>query len=78
MKSREMLTEAPLSDGQPGDGNFGVLIHDGLAFASHPDAGTIQTFDLNAMSTREVLVMNHEAPDGMAWTPVRVNVMTRP
>ena len=78
VKSREMLTEAPLSDGQPGDGNFGVLIHDGLAFASHPDAGTIQTFDLDAMSTREVLVMNHDAPDGLAWTPIRVNVMTRP
>lgn len=78
VESREMLTEVPLGDGQPGDGNFGVLIHDGLAFASHPDAGTIQTFDLDAMSTREVLVMNHEAPDGMAWTPVRVNVMTKP
>ncbi len=78
VKSREMLTEAPLSGGQPGDGNFGVLIHDGLAFVSHPDAGTIQTFDLDAMSEREVLVMHHAAPDGMAWTPVRVNVMTRP
>ncbi len=78
VESRKMLTEVPLRDGQPQAGNFGVLIHDGLAFASVPGAGTIQMFDLNAMSEREVLVMNHEAPDGMAWTPVRVNVMTRP
>ena len=76
--ARDMLTEVPLHDGQPRDGNFGVLIHDGLAFASDPNAGTIQTFELDAMSKREVLVMNYEAPDGMAWTPVRVNVMTQP
>lgn len=78
VKARKMLTEVPLRDGRPRDGNFGVLIHDGLAFASDPGAGTIQTFDLDTMSKREVLVTNHEAPDGMAWTPVRVNVMTQP
>lgn len=78
VKSRKMLTEEPLGDGQPRDGNFGVLIHEGLAIVSNPDVGTIQMFDLNAMSKRQVLVMNHEAPDGMAWTPVRVNVMTKP
>ena len=78
VKSREMLTEVPLRDAQPQAGNFGVLIHDGLAFASDPRVGTIQTFDLDAVDQREVLVMNHEAPDRMAWTPVRVNVMTKP
>ena len=78
VESRKMLNEVPLRDGQPQAGTFGVLIHDGLAFASDPRAGTIQMFDLDAMSEREVLVMNHEAPDGMAWTPVRVNVMSKP
>ena len=78
VQARAMLTEVPLGDGEPGDGNFGVLIHEGLAFASDPDRGRIQTFDLSAMSSREVFVTNHDTPDGMAWTPVRVNVMTRP
>jgi hypothetical protein len=77
VKSREMLTEVPLRDGQPQGGNFGVLIVDGLAFASDPGDGTIQTFELDAMSERNVLVTNHEAPDGMAWTPIRVEAMTR-
>ena len=78
VESREMLIEVPLRDAQPQAGNFGVLIHDGLVFASDPRAGTIHTFNLDAMNQREVLVMNHDAPDGMAWTPVRVNVMTKP
>ena len=73
--AREMATEVPLRDGQPQGGNFGVLIHDGMAFASDPGAGTIQVFDLSDMSSRELLVESHEAPDGMAWTPVRVDAM---
>ena len=36
VESREMLTEVPLRDAQPQAGNFGVLIHDGLVFASDP------------------------------------------
>ena len=76
LESRTMLTEVLLRDGQPQAGNFGVLIQDGLAFASDPRAGTIQIFNLNAMGASEVLVTNHEGPDGMAWSPIRVNVMT--
>ena len=78
VRSRTILTEEPLGGGELRDGNFGVLIHDGLAFASDPDGGRITMFDLNEMSMREMLVINHEAPDGMAWTPVRLNVMTQP
>ena len=74
--SREMLTEVALRDGQSQAGNFGVLIQDGLAFASDPRAGTIKVFSLDAMVTPEILVTDHEGPDGMAWSPIRVNVMT--
>ena len=70
VESREMLTEVPLRDGEPQGGNFGVLIHDGMAFASDPGAGTIQVFVLDGLSAREVLVSNHDSPDGLAWTPV--------
>ena len=76
VESREMITEVPLRDGEPQGGNFGVLIHDGMAFASDPGAGTIQMFALDGLSAREVLVSNHDSPDGLAWTPVRVSVMT--
>jgi YVTN family beta-propeller protein len=76
--SRQIRAEVPLRDGQPQAGNFGVLIVDGTAFASDPHRGTVQMFDLTDPSEREVLLEHHEAPDGMAWTPVRLDVMTRP
>jgi DNA-binding beta-propeller fold protein YncE len=78
VKSRKMLTEVPLRDGQPQRGHFGVLILQDLALVSDPDEGTIKTFDLETMRPREALVQHHEAPDGMAWTPVRLNVLTTP
>jgi DNA-binding beta-propeller fold protein YncE len=75
--ARRTIAEVPLRDGEPQGGNFGVLIHDGTAFASDPNAGTIQVFELDGLTGRRVLVLEHEAPDGMAWSPVRVAAMTR-
>ena len=76
--SREMLTEVPLRDGQPQNGNFGVLIQDGVAYASDPNDGTIQTFDIESgLGSRQLIVSNHDNPDGLAWSPVRLDVMTR-
>ena len=77
VQSRTMRGEVPIRDGTPQDGNFGVLIHDGRAFVSDPGVGNIQMFSLDGSSGREELVSGHEAPDGLAWSPVRVGVMTR-
>ena len=78
VKARKMLAEVPLRDGTPQDGNFGVLIHGDVAFVSDPDlTGSIRMYNLRAFGSAEpeVLVNRHAAPDGMAWSPVRVNVM---
>jgi len=77
VRSHALVSEVPLRDGTPQGGHFGLLVHGGRAFVSDPDAGTIETFDLVGLKNREVLVDHHDAPDGMAWTPVRVDVMTR-
>ena len=37
MAARRTITEVPLRAGEPQGGNFGVLIHDGTAFASDPN-----------------------------------------
>ena len=74
--SRTLLTEVALRDGTPQQGSFGVLIQDGVAFASDPGEGTIQMFNLDGLGGRELLLSEHESPAGMAWTPVRVRVMT--
>ena len=76
VEARRMITEVPLRDGEPQGGNFGVLVHDGMAFASDPDAGTIQVFELDGLTGRSLLAVEHEAPDGLAWSPIRVAVLT--
>jgi hypothetical protein len=77
--AREMVAEVPLGDGTPGTGNFGVLILDGFAFVSEPGQGTIRMFELDTFgeseSESDVLVSSHESPDGLAWSPLRVEVM---
>jgi len=77
VEARRLITEVPLRDGQPQGGNFGVLIHDGMALASDPGAGTIQVFDLDDLTGQRTLVVDHEAPDGIAWSPIRVAVMVQ-
>ncbi len=74
-RTRGVLTEVPLRDGQPQRGNFGVLIHDGSVFVSDPGRGTIRVFALDAMDAPTTLATNHDSPDGMAWSPLRVRVM---
>ena len=75
---RAVIDEVPLNDGVPSDGNFGVLVHGDVAFLSFPDAGTIRIFNLLDLDEPPVvLAAAHEAPDGMAWSPLRVGAMTR-
>jgi len=73
--SREMINEAPLRNGEPDQGNFGVLIHDGLVFVTDPGQGNVQMFELETMAPRGVFITGHENPDGMAWSPLRVTAM---
>ena len=77
VKARKPLGEVQLRDGTPQDGNFGVLILGDVAFVSDPDlTSTIRMFDLRAFgkATPQVLATT-AAPDGLAWSPVRVAVM---
>lgn len=76
VSSRTLIAEVPLP-GEPFEGNFGALIHDGMALVADPGEGLINVFDLDGLSSHRVLIDNHDAPDGMAWTPVRVVVMNR-
>ena len=76
VESRSVVGEVPLNDGVPGDGNFGVLLHGDSAYVGFPDAGTVRIFDVTDLSEPPVLLaQGHEAPDGIAWSPLRVGVM---
>jgi DNA-binding beta-propeller fold protein YncE len=74
---RVVVSEVPLAD-VPGDGNFGVLVQGDRAFVSFPDAGTVRIFNMNNLTEPPALLASaHEAPDGLAWSPLRVGVMNR-
>jgi YVTN family beta-propeller protein len=75
--SRTVLDEVALRDGTPQDGNFGILLRGSTAFVADPDEGTIRLFDLDHLADPpELIATGHEGPDGMAWSPLRVGVMT--
>ncbi|MDD9996893.1 MAG: hypothetical protein OXQ89_04030 [Rhodospirillaceae bacterium] len=76
VNTRTLITEVPLP-GEPFEGNFGALIHNGMAFVADPGEGLINVFDLDGLGSHRVLIDNHDSPDGMAWSPLRVGVMSR-
>jgi YVTN family beta-propeller protein len=76
VESRSVVGDIPLNDGVPSDGNFGVLLHGDSAYVGFPDAGTVRVFDVTDLDAPPVLLaQGHEAPDGIAWSPLRVGVM---
>jgi len=75
VKSRQFIVETPLRDGTPQLGYFGVLIQGDTVFVTDPRADRAQSFNLPDLSGRKLFLQYHEAPDGMAWSPVRVKVM---
>jgi len=51
-------------------------VHGDSAFVGFPDVGTIRIFNMRNLSEPPVmLAIGHEAPDGLAWSPLRVGVM---
>lgn len=77
VKARKMLAEVPLRDGRPHESNWGVLVLGDVAFVSDPDVtSTIRMFNLRALGkAAPELLATTAAPDGLAWSPVRVSAM---
>lgn len=73
--TRKSRKELPLKGGKPGRGAFGIWIQDRTAFISDTDGGRILVYDLNAWGEEpRVLIsgLEKERPDGMGWSPIRV------
>ena len=75
MSSREMLREAAIRDGEPGAGNFGILVRGEFLFVSDPVEKNIQVFDMNRMDEPKILAHGLAGPDGMDWSPLRMGVL---
>lgn len=75
VEARTITAEMPIRDGLPGNGNFGVLIQGDTAYVADPGRGTIQAFALDGSGTRDLVASDREGPDGIAWSPIRLDVM---
>ncbi len=74
--SRAVVGDVPIV-GSQGTGGFGLLAHEEMVFLTTRSAGGVFIYDLNDPSKPKALKTGHAAPDGMAWTPHRLNVFTR-
>ncbi len=75
--------EVPLRGGQPAEGAFGIWIQDRTAFISDTNGGRVLAYDLDELDGEPRLLISgleKERPDGMGWSPVRVEAKapTRP
>lgn len=72
LRTRTVVDDVPLDEGRPADRTYGLLVRGERAFITDRSGGRILVFDLDDPSTPHVLAAEHERPDGMAWSPLRV------
>lgn len=77
LSSRRQLARHRVREAQDNTGGFNIHIVGETAFVSDRTSGAIEIYDLANFPASTVLFAEHDAPDGMAWSPVRMNAVTR-
>ena len=75
-ESRAVSHDLLIPGNQSGTGGYGLLVHGKVVFLTTRSGGSILVYDLEDEDpgTPFALATGHEGPDGMAWTPLRLNV----
>jgi len=74
--TRSVLQELSVPDGQVAAGGFGFLALGSSAFVSTRADGQILLYDLDQPDApSQTFAVGHETPDGMAWSPLRVEAL---
>ena len=77
-QTREVLHDLSVPGDGVGAGGFGFFAVGSAGFVSTRLDGRILVYDFtNPAAPPRTLVMNHETPDGMNWTPLRLDVFNR-
>ena len=75
IRTREVLEQLAIPGDEPGAGGFGFLAVGDAGFVTTRLDGRILVYDFAAPdSPPRMLATGHETPDGMAWSPLRLNV----
>ena len=72
--SRAVLHDMPIP-GTRGSGGFGLLAHDETVFLTTRSNDAVYLYDLEDPSQPRTLTVGHDGPDGMAWSPLRVEAV---
>ena len=78
IQTREVLEQLAIPGDEPGAGGFGFLAVGDKGFVATRMDGRILVYDFGApASPPRTLAINHETPDGMAWSPLRLEVFSQ-
>jgi len=75
-ESRAVSHDLLIPGNQSGTGGYGLLVHGKVVFLTTRSGGSVLVYDLEDEDPGApfALATGHEGPDGMAWTPLRLNV----
>ena len=75
-ESRAVSHDLLIPGNQSGTGGYGLLVHGKVVFLTTRSGGSVLVYDLEDEDPDApfTLATGHEGPDGMAWTPLRLNV----
>lgn len=74
LETREITALHPLRP-EPGEGAFGIHVVGEVAFFSDRGTRTIAIYDLEQFPESQTLATDHEQPDGMGFSPIRLTVL---
>ena len=75
IQTREVLEQLAIPGDEPGAGGFGFLAVGNQGFVTTRLDGRILVYDFSASERPpQSLASGHETPDGMAWSPLRLDV----
>lgn len=78
IRTREVLRQLAIPGEEPGAGGFGFLAIGDFGFVSTRLDGRILVYNFgDSASEPRTLTSGHETPDGMAWSPLRVDVFNQ-
>lgn len=78
VRTREVLHQLAIPGEEPGAGGFGFLAVGDTGFLATRLDGRILMYDFgNPESAPRALARGHDTPDGMAWSPLRLDVFNQ-
>ena len=77
LDTRAVTAQHVIRPAQESTGGSNIHVVGEIAFASDRTSGAVEIYDLDDFPSVTVLLSEHDYPDGLAYSPLRMNVLTR-